>query len=251
MITLTELTKYLDEYLDVDSIKDYCPKGLQVEGAPEITKIVTGVSACMELFEQAAQAAQAAGQGGTSSTGAQAVLVHHGMFWDSDPRVVRGSLRKRLKFLLDNNLSLLAYHLPLDCHPEVGNNIQIVKALGLIDPVPFGEAHSKPLGFIAGPQAPAKLDTFMEIVRDRINKDLTHYDFGPDEISKVAICSGGCQSLLRSAIGQGADMFITGEDSEWIYHLCKEAGYSLHSRWASCDGTVRCSRVGRQDSRKV
>ncbi len=212
MITVSELTKYLDDYLDVESIKDYCPNGLQVEGRAEIDKIVTGVSACMELFEAAA------------GKGAQAVVVHHGMFWDSDSRVVRGSMRRRLKYLLDHGISLIGYHLPLDRHRVVGNNIGIVKALGLTDPAPFGDYHGAPLGYIARTEAPVAIDSFADLARDRINNELTIHRFGPDEISSVAVCSGGCQDLLRDAILRKADLFITGEESEWIYHLCKEEG---------------------------
>jgi len=225
MVTLDDLVAFADGFLDVESISDYCPKGLQVEGRREINRIVTGVSACMELFVEA------------DARGADAILVHHGMFWDSDQKVVRGSLKGRLKFLLDKDISLIAYHLPLDRHPEVGNNIEIIKRLGLVDEKPFGGYRGKTISYMASVPVVTPVGDFIKSVRDLINPDLRHYPFGPDKIQTVAVCSGGAPELAREAIARNVDLFLTGEDSEWVYHLSKEEG--LHYVAAGHHATER------------
>ncbi len=224
-MNLHELTDFIDEYLDIGAIEDSSPKGLQVEGALGVTKIVSGVSACVELFKEAV------------ARDANAIIVHHGMFWDSDPRVVRGSVKDRLKILLDNDISLLGYHLSLDRHPEVGNNIQIVKLLNLVDPEPFGDYHGKTISYMAKTRNPASVASFIETVKERINPHLRHHAFGPGEIKTVAICSGGAPELVREAVERKADLFLTGEESEWIYHLSKEEG--LHYVAAGHHATER------------
>lgn len=212
MADLFEIVSYMDEYLDVASIKDYCPKGLQVEGKREVERIVCGVSACVELFEEAAK------------RGAQAALVHHGMFWDAEPRTVTGSRKKRLSFLLERDMSLLSYHLPLDCHPEVGNNIQLIKELGLVEPEPFGEYGGKTISYMAKTAEPVAVEDFIETVKGRINPGIRHYRFGAERISRVAVCSGAAPELVQQAARSEADVFITGEDAEWVYHFSKEEG---------------------------
>lgn len=211
MADLRGIVDFLDEYLGARTISDYGPQGLQVEGSAHVRKAVTGVSACMELFHAA------------KDRGANAVIVHHGMFWDSESRVIRGSLKERVRFLLDNDISLIGYHLPLDRHPDVGNNIQIVRKLDLTLEEPFGAYKGVTLGYIAktmGETIPS--EKFFDKIRDVINPSARVYPFGPGEVRTVAICSGGGQDTLREAIAKRADVFVTGEDTEWIYHLCKE-----------------------------
>ncbi len=215
MAGLREIVDFLDEYLGAKTISDYGPQGLQVDGAPDVDRVATGVSACMELFRSA------------RDWGAKAVIVHHGMFWDSDSRVIRGSLKERVKFLLDNDMSLTGYHLPLDRHPESGNNIQIVRKLGLVSEEPFGVYKGVTLGYMAKtPDKAVTAGSFFDKIRDAINPSARVYPFGPGQVSSVAVCSGGGQDTLREAIAKKADVFVTGEDTEWIYHLCKEEGIS-------------------------
>lgn len=211
MADLNEIVDFLDEYLGAKTISDYAPQGLQVEGSAHVDKAVTGVSACMELFHAA------------RDWGANAIIVHHGMFWDSEPRALRGSLRERVKFLLENDISLIGYHLPLDRHPEVGNNIQIVRKLDLASEEPFGAYKGVTLGYMARTRDEATPSgKFFDKIRNAINPSARVYPFGPGEIRTVAICSGGGQDTLREAIAKKADVFVTGEDTEWVYHLCKE-----------------------------
>lgn len=215
MVGLREIVDFLDEHLGARAVSDYGPQGLQVEGAPDVGRVATGVSACMELFRSA------------RDWGAQAVIVHHGMFWDSDSRVMRGSLKERVKFLLDNDMSLIGYHLPLDRHPESGNNIQIVRKLGLVAEEPFGVYKGVTLGYMAKtPGGATPAEALFDKIRDVINPSARVYPFGPAKARSVAVCSGGGQDTLREAIAKKADVFLTGEDAEWIYHLCKEEGIS-------------------------
>ncbi len=212
MADLMKIVSFADDYLGADSFKDCTPNGLQVSGVCEVSKIVTGVSACMELFEAAKEES------------AQAVLAHHGMFFDSDPRIVTGSVKERLKFLLHNDISLIAYHLPLDAHTDIGNNASIVSTLGLVDKEPFGTYGNKTIGFLAKTAEPLPVSELVKAVQTKINLMTRHYCFGPHEVNRIAILSGGAPGLLREAISAGADVFLTGEDTEWIYHLAKEEG---------------------------
>jgi len=209
---LHTLVKHMDDLLEVGTISDYCPIGLQVEGASEVSKIVTGVSACMPLFEQALE------------VGAQMVLVHHGMFWDNEPKVVQGSLKQRLRFLLANDLSLVGYHLPLDRHPRVGNNAQIFARLGLSERRDFGLYKGQYIACLGSYPTPIPFDDFLSRVNGVFGGDAFHLPFGPRQIRSVAICSGGAPELIREAIGVRADVYLTGEASEYVYHLAKEEG---------------------------
>lgn len=212
MADLFEMVAFMDRLLEVDTITDYTPIGLQVEGAPEVRRVVTGVSACIPLFERAVEAE------------AQMVLVHHGMFWENESRVVRGSLKERLKFLLVNNLSLVGYHLPLDRHPEVGNNAQIYARLGLTDRRPFGRYKGQSIACMGDLPEPMPFDGFRDRVREALGGEGLVLPFGPDTVRSVAICSGGAPELVREAIEAGADVYLTGEASEWVYHLAREEG---------------------------
>jgi len=212
MADLHEIVAFANELLEIEKIPDSCPNGLQVEGKREVERIVTGVSACMELFEEAAQRQ------------ADAVIVHHGMFWDSDPRPVKGAIKARIKFLLDNDISLIGYHLPLDRHPEVGNNIELVKRLGLTNPKPFGMHRGQSISYIAKTKSPVTFDEFVTTINQVIGREPVCYSFGQDMIDSVAICSGSAPELVLEAVAEKADLFITGEDAEWVYHLSKEEG---------------------------
>jgi dinuclear metal center YbgI/SA1388 family protein len=212
MVDLYQLVAHADRLLEPGAIRDYCPNGLQVEGKRSVVKIVTGVSACMPLFEAAKEA------------GAEAVLVHHGMFFKSDPRVVKGSLKKRLSFLLENDLSLIGYHLPLDRHPRLGNNARLASILGLTEVTGFGVYNGKPIGVMGRLLMPVSMEVFMEWVEAAINPAARSYRFGKKEVETVALVSGGAPELVREAVEAGVDLFLTGEDAEWVYHLSREEG---------------------------
>jgi dinuclear metal center YbgI/SA1388 family protein len=212
MTRLKEVIAYLDELLDAQNFPDYGPNGLQVPGTDELSVVVTGVSAHRELFERAAEA------------GAQLVVAHHGLFWDFHPRSISPSMRDRLRVLFDNDMSLAGYHLPLDAHPEVGNNALICAALGLERGEPFGEHRGRPVGFVG---RSAEGVPFSEL-RDRcvaaFGQDPFIWDAGPELVHSVGIVSGAAASSFGEAIALGLDAFLTGEPAEHVMADARESG---------------------------
>jgi dinuclear metal center YbgI/SA1388 family protein len=195
------------ELLDLGAYRDYGPMGLQVEGSPEVSKVACGVSASRELFERAAEA------------GAQLVVVHHGLFWDNESRVVTRGMRERLRALFDHDMTLAAYHLALDAHAELGNNALLCRELG-IEP----EARFTDWGF-GGPLAePLSADAFASRVRERLDRPPLVFSYGPEEIRRVAVLTGGAAKYLAQAVAEGYDCYLTGEAAEPTKHAAKEAG---------------------------
>ena len=210
-ITRDGLTEYLTDYLEVDEFNDYCPNGLQFEGRSEINKIITGVSASVDLFEKAVEKK------------ADAIITHHGLIWDFDRPIYRGGYKKRVKLLMEHDISLFGFHLPLDAHKKVGNNAVICKTLGLKKITPFGEYKGQFIG-IHGELDKMDANAFFELVRTKINEDLIVFAFGPDEIKNVGIISGGAQKEVKQAVLGGLDVYVTGEVSEYTLHFVKEEG---------------------------
>ncbi len=204
MISRDDLIHYLNDYLKIDEFSDYGPQGLQVEGKSEVQTIVTGVSASVQLFEKAVQA------------GADMIIVHHGILWDRDSHVIKGGFKNRIKLLLENDITLLCYHLPLDKHAEIGNNAVIAKKLGLSNLEEFGDVG------IQGQIKETELQSLLKTIQDTIKSDPLVFAYGPEKISKIAICSGSAQKEITIAIENGADVFITGEVSEPTMHIAKE-----------------------------
>ncbi len=206
---LSELIASANALLTPEKYHDYAPNGLQVQGKAEVKKIVTGVTASLALID----AAQAAG--------ADALLVHHGWFWKrEDPRIT-GIRHGRISRLLKAEMSLAAYHLPLDDHPEFGNNVLLGAALNLTPTERFGEDS---LGWIGQTNAPLKVEDFAA----RIENVLARRPLivGPDNktIRRVAWCTGAAQDMIEDAVDMGADCFISGEISERTTHIAREAG---------------------------
>jgi len=206
-----ELTAHLNHYLHADDFKDIGPNGLQVEGRPEVERIITAVSASRELFERAALQQ------------ADAVLVHHGLIWNFERPLYRGSYKQRVKILLEQDVNLYAYHLPLDAHGEVGNNIQIAGLLNLTETEPFGDYNGQKVG-IKGKLADLPSATIFEMIKEKINPAALIFPYGPDRISSVGIISGGAQKDVKQAVLEGLDLYITGEVSEHIMHYVREEG---------------------------
>ena len=207
---LAALVAYLDEYLDTRG-RDYGPNGLQVEGRAEIGKVVTGVSACQELFVRAREA------------GADAVLVHHGLFWEGMPRTLTGFQYRRVAELIRGDMSLLAYHLPLDRHPEVGNNAIAGREIGLVDLEPFGDHDGLPVGFKGRFPQPIPAADLLDRCRRIYHHEPFAFLEGPDPVATLGIISGGAQQDVYTAIQEGLDAFITGEVSEWVMNVTREA----------------------------
>ncbi len=201
-----EIIAFCDELLDVGAYPDYGPVGLQVVGATEVRKVVCGVSASRELFERAAEAE------------AQLVLVHHGLFWEKESRVVDRIVRGRLQALFEADLTLLGYHLALDAHPEIGNNAYLCRELG-VEP----ERRFTDWGWGGSLAAPVPASDFANRVQVVVGRMPLVFSYGPEEIRRVAVCSGGAGRYLGTAIAEGYDCFLTGEADEPTKHLAKEA----------------------------
>ena len=212
MVPLATLEQYANALLDTARIADYAPNGVQVRGRTEVHRLVTGVSACLDLFQAATE------------WEADLVLVHHGMFWEKDPRVVEGGLKRRLKWLLDHDISLMAYHLPLDCHPRLGNNAQILHRLHLTVGEPFGLYRGTHLSAMGEGQSAIPLAQFIAQVRALFGGEPLVLPFGPEKVQRIALCSGAAPELLREAKQKGADLFLSGEATEHVYHFAKEEG---------------------------
>lgn len=209
---LSELVNYNASLLQTGLFKDYCPNGLQVEGRPDVRRIATGVSASQYVLDEAI------------AWGADAILVHHGYFWRNEDAVLVGIKKRRIAQLLINDVSLLAYHLPLDAHPELGNNAQLGKLLGLVEQGRFGEQGVACLGTLDQSRTLAQ---FTQQIAHDLQRVPQVIGDGAGMVRKVAWCSGGAQSYFEAAIAQGADAYITGEISEQNFHIAQESGVAF------------------------
>lgn len=210
-MNIKELIDYTGQILEVERFRDYCPNGLQVEGRQEVRSIVTGVTASMALLESAREA------------GADMVLVHHGYFWrNEDPRVV-GIKHKRLRFLLTHEINLAAYHLPLDAHPELGNNAQLARLLGLSVE---GVAGEQSLVWHGSLPVAESLWDFQQRLGGVLQRQPQVVGDLKRQVRRVAWCTGAAQQYLETAIALGVDVFVSGEISEQTVHLARESGVS-------------------------
>jgi dinuclear metal center YbgI/SA1388 family protein len=206
-----KLENYLNEYLAIDTIKDYCPNGLQIQGANEISTIVTGVTATKALIDQAI------------AIKADTLLVHHGFFWKNESYVIRGMKHQRIKALLNHDINLFAYHLPLDAHSQLGNNAQLGALLSLNNIQPF--AGVEPTGIIMQGELKQALkgENFAAQLSTILQRQCLH--IAPPSNKKIrtlAWCTGGGQNYIELAAEQGIDAFITGEASEQTTHIANE-----------------------------
>jgi dinuclear metal center YbgI/SA1388 family protein len=202
-----EILAFASELLDLDAYPDYGPMGLQVAGAREVDRIAAGVSSSLELFER------------TAAAGAQLLLVHHGLLWDRDSRVIDDAVRRRLKVLFDAEITLAAYHLALDAHPEVGNNALLARDLGIEPSDQFGGIGS------GGPlEEPVSVDEFAARVRGQLGSEPVVFPHGPKRIERAAVITGGAARYLADAAREGYDLFLTGEAAEPSLHAARELG---------------------------
>jgi dinuclear metal center YbgI/SA1388 family protein len=203
--------------LQPERFKDYGPNGLQVEGKPRVAKLVSGVTASRALIDAAIAA------------GADAIFVHHGLFWRGQDGTVTGWMKERLKRLLAHDINLLAYHLPLDAHPTLGNNAQLGQRLGLQATGRFGEQDLGFIGHRADGEAFADADVLAWQLEHVLNRPVMQVGQAHEAIERIAWCSGGAQGYFESAIAAGAQAFITGEISEPQAHLARECGVVFYA----------------------
>lgn len=205
---LSELNQYLIQYLQPEKFSDYCPNGLQVEGKREVNKIVTGVTASLALLERAKAAS------------ADAILVHHGYFWRGESQPVTGIKMRRLKYLLANEINLFAYHLPLDAHPEVGNNVMLGEVLGLEITGWLDDKNMIAWSTLGQAQS---LQALADTVSAKLNRQVQLVGDPNKSVQTVAWCTGAAQGYIEQAINADIDVFISGEISEQTVHLARES----------------------------
>ncbi len=211
-VQLVELVRYLDELLQPGQFRDYCPNGLQVEGRAEVSRIVSGVSACQALVDAAVE------------EGADAILVHHGYFWNGEDPAIRGMKKRRLKTLLEHDLSLIAYHLPLDAHADFGNNASLARLLGIELEGALEPDEPGSVGNIGSLAEVTPVSEFLAHIELNLGRVPLHIGPADGQIKSLAWCTGAAQSYIIQAVAAGVDAFITGEVSEQTVHVAREEG---------------------------
>lgn len=225
MEKLASIVKLLNELLRPEKFNDYCPNGLQVEGSSQVMKVVTGVTASMALIEAAIERQ------------ADMVLVHHGYFWKGEAPEIVGLKKRRLACLLKNNISLVAYHLPLDAHPVIGNNAQLANLLGLEVTGGMEVDNPRSIGLQGKVTVPQTAEQFGETIAQKLGRVPLCISPGkigkglPEKvlIERVAWCTGAAQNYIEHAVALGADAYLTGEVSEQTVHIAKESGLHFYA----------------------
>jgi dinuclear metal center YbgI/SA1388 family protein len=216
-----EIVAFVNALLEVEKWPEFAPPGLQVVGADEVTRVACGVSASLELFERAAAA------------GAELVLVHHGLFWRNEPLVVDRRLRGRLEALFTANMSLVAYHLALDAHPEVGNGAELARRIGVAEPLEsFAE-----VGAGGRLSRPVSIADLAARINETVDREPQVFEGGPDLVERVAVATGGAGYELIRAAHENYDCLVTGEPEEPSLHTARELG--IHLIAAGHDATER------------
>ena len=213
-VSTNDLHHWLNTILQPQRFRDYCPNGLQLEGKPKIRHIITGVTASQALIDAAVE------------RGADAILVHHGWFWKNEDPCIRGPKRKRIAQAIANDLNVFAYHLPLDAHPELGNNAQLGKVLGFTpERTPEGEplrCGPDDLIWIGTVPDGTTLQSLSQKTHNSLHRMPLFVGNPQQTVKRIAWCTGGAQGMMEAAIAAGADVYLTGEASEQNYHLAHE-----------------------------
>ncbi len=210
MIKRNELLDYINNTLQPWQIKDYCPNGLQVEGVDEVKKVVTGVTASLALIDAAIE------------RGADTILVHHGYFWKGEAEAIKGMKKQRLKKLLAHDINLLAYHLPLDIHPELGNNAQLANLLGITIDRGLEQDNKTSVAMAGRLIQPQTAVEFGETIAAKLGREPLVIEANKDKIETIALCTGGGQGFIDMAAEQSFDAYLSGEASEQTIHTSRE-----------------------------
>lgn len=212
MVELNQLLSWCNDTLNVKAFKDYCPNGLQVEGKSEVQKIITAVTASQQAIDTAI------------AQKADVLLVHHGYFWKGEPEVLVGMKGQRIKKLMQHDISLVAYHLPLDAHPTLGNNVALADLLDISITGALDPSEAFPIGNIGNLSTAMTPDQLSQHITARLGRQPLHLAGASLDIKKIGFCTGGAQDYLYKAFEQGCDAYISGEVSERTYHEGKELG---------------------------
>lgn len=216
-VSLKELDKALKILLKPEQFDDYCPNGLQVEGKANISRLVSGVTASMALIEAAIE------------ENADFILVHHGYFWKGENLTITGLKKARLQMLLLHNISLCAYHLPIDAHPNLGNNAQLAKVLGFTKHASLDNDERHPIIFSGNLEVPMSFDEFSIHIESKLKRTPLAIKGKSNLIESIAWCTGAAQGFIEIAMEAGVDAYITGEVSEQTVHIAREAGLHFFS----------------------
>jgi dinuclear metal center YbgI/SA1388 family protein len=206
---LKELVRFLDEYLKIKEIEDNSLNGMQIEGKSDVQTVALATDACSETFIKAA------------SLRADMLIVHHGIFWGKQYPIT-GIHAERFRTLLTNGITLYAAHLPLDLHPEVGNNVELVRLTGFTPTEPFGKYHGVVIGYKGISKKAVRYETIINTIRRKLNTETIGYTFGKDRITSLAVVSGDGASMLEQVTDTDIDLFITGENDHISYHIARE-----------------------------
>ncbi len=225
MVKTQVVVDYCDQLLEADRFQDYCPNGLQVEGREEVSRLVTGVTASQALIDAACEQR------------ADLLLVHHGYFWKGEDPTVTGIKRRRVSKLLEAGVGLLAYHLPLDAHPDLGNNAQLAGRLGLLEEGRFGDGHGPDLACFGTLQESMSARGLAAHILAVLGREPLVVGNGPAVIESIGWCTGAAQGYLEDAARRGLDAFISGEVSEPSVHIARE--YGIHYFAAGHHATER------------
>lgn len=233
MASRDEVIAFCDELLDCGSFDDYGPNGLQVPGAAEVAKVVSGVSAHLELLERA------------RDSGAQLVLAHHGLIWDFLPRALTEQMAARLRTVLEAEISVAGYHLPLDAHREIGNNALVCAGLGFeLDHEPFAEVRGRAIGAVGRRAEPIAAADLFAAVRELLGREPLVFEAGPELVRSIGIVSGAAASELGEAVARGLDAFLTGEPAEHAMADAREGALHFIAAGHYATETLGIRRLG-------
>jgi dinuclear metal center YbgI/SA1388 family protein len=216
-VKLDEVLRELKSLLRPEQFNDYCPNGLQVEGRQEVQRLVTGVTACQALIDRAVE------------LDADMLLVHHGYFWRGEDAVLSGIKKSRIHSLLQHDISLLAYHLPLDVHPEFGNNAQLAKLLGFSITGDIGKQNNNSIGLMGAPAVLLDGGGLAALIAQKLGRQPLHIGDSTKLVKTVAWCTGAAQNFIELAVKSGVDAYITGEVSEQTVHIARETGIQFYA----------------------
>ena len=212
MVELEKLLEHCNRLLDVDKFRDYAPNGLQIEGRKEVRKIVSGVTASQALIDAAVE------------VGADVLMVHHGFFWKNEPPSITGIKKRRIEALIKNDISLIAYHLPLDAHEALGNNAMLAKVLGIEVKGRFGRDARDELAMHGEFEKAMTIEEVLKLIEHALGRAPLHLVGEREKIKSIAWCSGAAQGYIEAAYALGVDAFISGEVSESTPHFARESG---------------------------
>jgi dinuclear metal center YbgI/SA1388 family protein len=209
---LKQLCDFCDDFLSAQEFEDYCPNGLQVEASDEVNHIVSGVTASLDLIEAAI------------AVKADTLLVHHGYFWKGEAQVITGFKGRRIRALIENNINLIAFHLPLDVHAEVGNNVQLGKKMGWDIQDSFASIGTQDIVLQGMLPSVMTLEQLSESIESRLNTRVLSISASEKPVRTIAWCTGAAQNYIEQAAAHGVDVFVSGEVSEHTFHFAREAG---------------------------